>query len=175
MVAMIDHLMTFASQADAMSDPIVGKYYLSDPGEWRGDCCIPHVFAWSPADDIISIIDGVEVVERQPYDTNFRLLISEKEVNSALTSHPACHLVTDRDAAIAGKPFIIQTTLTDEQLTSMAIEPTFHGSSYPFSVASQPLLEVEVGKSAGPIVGRPSFSDGVGWKIDTVSEQPTKI
>lgn len=165
---MIDHLMTFASEAEAKADPVVGQYFTTVDtwSGWRGDCCIPGVFAWSPADN--TEVNG-EVV-RQPYDTNWRILISEPEANSELMASGFCHLVTDREAAVDGQPFILQTILTDAELNSIALEPTFLGSAYPYSTEAPEIpLDIEVGLPGGPMqaTGGPSFSSGVSWRIES--------
>lgn len=130
---MIDHLMTFATEAAAKADPVVGTYNIN--GVWRGDCCIPNVFVWSPASNTTNGTDpitGQPIIMRHAYDTNWRIIISKPTQDAALSALASCHLVTNRDAANAGQPFVIQSVLTDVQLAALAIEPTFAGSSYPF-------------------------------------------
>jgi len=68
---MIDHLMTFASEAAAKADPVVGSYFAN--GEWRSDICVAGVFVWAPASNSIGTDpNGTPYVVRQSYDTNWR-------------------------------------------------------------------------------------------------------
>jgi hypothetical protein len=132
---MIDHLMTFADEARARTDAVVGQYFSN--GAWRSDCCIANVFVWVPADETtVSASDGngntITTTVRQPYDANWRLVIARPQPDAALTAHPACHLVTDRDAAMAGQTFVIQSVLSEVELAALALEPVFAGASYPF-------------------------------------------
>jgi hypothetical protein len=129
---MIDHLMTFESEAAAKADPVVGSYYAN--GKWRSDVCIADVFVWAPASNSISTDpNGSPYVIRQRYDTNWRMIIAKAASDPSLSSLPSCHLVTDREAAAAGRPFILQSILSEAQLAELNLEPTFAGSSYPFS------------------------------------------
>jgi hypothetical protein len=80
---MIDHLMTFASEAVAKADPVVGSYFAN--GEWRSDMCVAGVFVWAPASNTI--------------DTNWRVIIAKAAPDPTLLSLPSCHLVADREAA----------------------------------------------------------------------------
>ena len=128
---MIDHLMTFASEAAAKADPVVGSYFAN--GEWRSDICVAGVFVWAPARNSIGTDpNGTSYVVRQSYDTNWRIIIAKAAPDPTLLSLPSCHLVADREAAAAGRPFILQSILSEAQLAELALEPTFAGSSYPF-------------------------------------------
>jgi hypothetical protein len=138
---MIDHLMTFSSEAAAKADPVVGPYWIDDGqgsgGAWRGDCCIPGIFVWRPADQsVVTLPDGSTSIIRRPYDGNWRLAIAHLQPNPVLCASPACHLVTDRDAAAAGQPFVLQSVLSAAELATLALEPVFAGSNYPFGVES---------------------------------------
>jgi hypothetical protein len=128
---MIDHLMTFANEEAAKADPIVGSYFAN--GEWRSDICIAGVFVWAPASNTVGTDpNGTSYVVRHAYDTNWRLIIAKGAPDPSLLSLPSCHLVTDREAAAAGRSFILQSILSEAELTGLALEPTFAGSSYPF-------------------------------------------
>lgn len=120
---MIDHLMTFTSEDAAKTDPVVGQYYIpaviDSPGGWRGDVCLPGVQ--------ITITSTGAV-----YDSNWRIIIALPIQNATLSALSSCHLVTDRDAANAGQPFIRQSILSDTQLSLLTLSPTFAGSNYPF-------------------------------------------
>lgn len=64
-------------------------------------------------------------------------IIACDTLNEALRDLPdnACRLITDRDAAANGQPFILYRApdLTDETMAAVVrIEPTYLGSNYPF-------------------------------------------
>ena len=137
---MIDHLLAFTDEPTARADPVVGLYFRSDGksgGSWDLSCCVPGLFVWAPAADTTSQVTGpggqqVNVVTHHAYDSLWRVNIALPAKNAALCALPSCHLVTDRDAASAGKPFVLQSVLTDAQLAALMIQPTFAGSNYPF-------------------------------------------
>lgn len=115
---MIDHLMTFASEAAAKADAVVGTYVGGD-GSWRGDICIPNVAVTVTATG-------------QPFDSSWRIVIAKPTQDAALSALSSCHLVTDRDAAAAGQSFILQSVLSTAQLAALTLSPVFAGSNYPF-------------------------------------------
>jgi hypothetical protein len=128
---MIDHLMTFANEEAAKADPVVGSYFAN--GEWKSDICVPGVFVWAPASNTIGTDpNGNSYVVRRAYDGNWRVIIAKAAPDASLLSLPSCHLVADREAAAAGRPFILQSILGEAQLAELALEPMFAGSSYPF-------------------------------------------
>lgn len=128
---MIDHLMTFASEADARDDPVVGTYFVD--GQWRSDICVAGVFVWMPASNTIGTDpNGTPYVVRQSYDANWRVIIAKAAPDPSLTSLSSCHLVADREGAAAGRPFILQSILSEAALADLALEPMFAGSNYPF-------------------------------------------
>jgi hypothetical protein len=128
---MIDHLMTFANEEAAKADPVVGSYFAN--GEWKSDICVPGVFVWAPASNTIGTDpNGNSYVVRRAYDANWRVIIAKAAPDASLLSLPSCHLVADREAATAGRPFILQSILGEAQLAELALEPMFAGSSYPF-------------------------------------------
>jgi hypothetical protein len=128
---MIDHLMTFANEEAAKADPVVGSYFAN--GEWKSDICVPGVFVWAPASNTIGTDpNGNSYVVRRAYDANWRVIIAKAAPDASLLSLPSCHLVADREAAAAGRPFILQSILGEAQLAELALEPMFAGSSYPF-------------------------------------------
>jgi hypothetical protein len=128
---MIDHLMTFANEEAAKADPVVGSYFAN--GEWKSDICVPGVFVWAPASNTIGTDpNGYSYIVRRAYDANWRVIIAKAAPDASLLSLPSCHLVADREAATAGRPFILQSILGEAQLAELALEPMFAGSSYPF-------------------------------------------
>jgi hypothetical protein len=119
---MIDHVLAFADESSARSDPIVGEYWVSGGeggGWWRGDVCIPDARVTVAA-------TGAS------YDGLWRIVIAKDAQDQDLTDLPACHLVADRSAAAAGQPFIIKSDLTVGELALLVLQPVFAGSTYPF-------------------------------------------
>lgn len=128
---MIDHLLAFTDEAAAKSDPVVGTYWHSDGqggGSWDMSQCIPGLFVWAPAADTTS--GGV--ITHHAYDSLWRINIALPAKSAALAALSSCHLIADREAASAGKPFIIQSVLSDAQLAALMLQPLFAGASYPF-------------------------------------------
>lgn len=135
---MIDHLMTFASEAAAKADPVVGQYWQSDGkggGGWRSDVCIPNVLVWNPANDTTTVVNGINMVTHTPIDANWRLIITSAAIIPALQAMTQCHGIFDRDAAGKGSSFVLQSVMTLTQLDALMIQPTFMGSAYPWGNA----------------------------------------
>ena len=129
---LIDHLLTFASEAAAQTDPIVGAYWIvsdsDSPGGWRGDVCIPAVSVYTKN------ADG-----SRNQSPGWFIVISLPALDPALQNAgngTACVLIADRDAANAGNAnFILYAPgLSQQQLAATFVEPTFAGSNYPFGV-----------------------------------------
>lgn len=139
-MSQIDYIVAFASESAAQADPVVGQYWTAptadSPGGWRQDICIPGLFVWLPSADVTGTApDGSSYVTHTPYDALWRMAISLRQRNAALDAHVATHLVTDRDAANAGRAFVLQSALTNAQLSSLMFQPTFAGANYPFGAA----------------------------------------
>lgn len=124
---MFDHILRFESEAEA--ETALSAYRVeSEEGEtWRGDVCIPGA-------QVYRIVDG----EREYY-SGWYIVIMERSLSAALRDLPgnACRLITDRDAAERGDPFILYAALdvTQEMLGQARIEPVPLGSGYPFGSA----------------------------------------
>src|SRR5262249_15106898 len=119
---MIDHVLAFLDETSAQADPIVGQYWTGGgegAGYWRGDVCIPGV-------------QGIVAATGAPYDGLWRIVIARDTQDQDLTASPACHLITDRNAAAAGQPFVIKSNLTPAELAPLILQPVFAGSNYPF-------------------------------------------
>lgn len=145
---MFDYVLSFADQATAQADPVVGKYWNPGnpkanppiPGAWRGDCVIRGVQVWSPANDVTTptTFNGQTVnVVTHTFLPGFWLVISKTNRDAALDNIGApLVLVADRDAANAGAPattFILFANEAIATLDQMHIQPVFAGSNYPFS------------------------------------------
>lgn len=133
----IDYLGAFPSEAAAKADAAWGRYWtpptVDSPGTWRPDICIPSLFVWAPAQDVSGTApDGSAFVTHTPYDALWRISCSFQADNVVLDASPATHLVTDRDAANAGLPFVRQSALPDALLNSLMLSPLYAGSNYPF-------------------------------------------
>lgn len=123
---MIDHLIRFNSEAEAIE--ALPQFYAED---WDRSICLPNVKVWKPAEDVVSAdVDGNELRTHiyQPY---WYIIISKPERDLSLS----CILVTDREAALAGQPFVRFTLIPWDQMNSYRMEPTFAGSNYPFGNA----------------------------------------
>lgn len=118
---MIDHVLAFATEAVARSDPVVGVYYTTDRygSRWNGASCLTGLLLWDPTQDV----GGVHM----PYDSNWRILIALPQQDASLTSHAAMNIVADRDAGT-----VLASIWTPAQLAGLMLQPTFLGSDYPF-------------------------------------------
>lgn len=126
---MIDYLLTLADQNTAIADPVVGAYYNDG---WRGDIVFQPIQIWQPANDVTGTDGDGNPITTHTYLVGFSLIISSNARVPALDTHPATQLVTDRNKALAGKPFVIQSIFTDAQLATYMLQPVPMGSNYPF-------------------------------------------
>lgn len=132
---MIDHLLRFASGAAAQTDAVVSAYYIN--GNWRGDVCLPNVQVWQPSADTQSTDGHGNKIITHSYLPYWHIMISLPTLDQALRNHPACTIVADRDAANAGKPFILYTSIVaPDSLANYDLSPTFAGSGYPFGAVN---------------------------------------
>lgn len=137
---MIDHLIKFTSEAAAIADSVLGRYYITSPdgAGWRGDCVISGVLVWQPTADTTSTdTDGNTIVTHHPItDANgnpyWYVMIALPELSAELQAHPGMVLVTDRDKANAGEPFVLASPLGQADLATYMLQPCFAGSGYPF-------------------------------------------
>lgn len=63
-------------------------------------------------------------------------MVSLPDQDAALTAHAGCMLVTDRDSANAGEPFILHAPIPADQLDTYMLQPCFAGADYPFGRAA---------------------------------------
>jgi hypothetical protein len=126
---MIDHLMTFASEAAAQADPVVGKYWTApdaqgDPGTWDASRVIPGVSVYTLNDD----------GSQTPYSGWF-IVIAAAALDPNLEAEPGCILIADRDKANANDPsFMLYTQpgMSESELAASRVSPVFAGTTYPF-------------------------------------------
>ena len=144
----IDYIMHFPDEATAQADPVVGKYYYPPddrgPGGWMGHNTIPNVQLWQPADDTYETVtrpDGGEsTIVHHKFFPGFFLLIALMQQDPALDAHTAMQIVADREASAADLDWVIASVYTQAELDTMALQPTFAGSIYPFhKVAPAPV------------------------------------
>lgn len=118
----IDHVMKFASEAEAKADPVVGTYWQAsnadDPGSWDTSICIPN-----------QNVTQISTASVLPY---WYISIARSEIDPVLRDHVACVLITDREAALRGAQFVLFTSLPADQLGDYSIQPVPAGSNYPF-------------------------------------------
>lgn len=121
---MIDHLIKSADEPAMIG--LLPQYRVTDEGGnsfWRSDILFPcQVLDTTTLD-----ADGNPTP--LPY---FYLWIALPEEDPILASLPECVIIADRDAAQAGKPFVLWATLDATQLDIYTVAPTVLGSSYPF-------------------------------------------
>jgi hypothetical protein len=130
---MIDHLMAFATEPDAFNDPIVGQYHelgtKGNPPAWHAEAN-PDILVFDPAMDTIEPVPGPpphDTVVHHPIDTQFRVVITLPHPDPDLIDHPNLELAVDHvQVRVLGGSF------TDVQLGSLAMQPVFSGSAYPF-------------------------------------------
>lgn len=123
---MIDHLRRYDTEAEALTDPLVAAYRTGDG--WDTSRVIPGCRVYTVTG---TTTDGegneVEVREYLPY---WYLWLAVPAVIEALRGK--CIIIADREKALAGQPFIIETLMPPEALALYQIEPVLAGSNYPF-------------------------------------------
>ena len=133
---MIDHLLAFADEVAAHADTIVGAYWTpgtrNNPPAWDA-VANPDILVWDPAMDTFETIQGpggpIMVPVHHPIDTQFRVVITLPAPSPDLIDHPNLELAADHDM---GR--VIGGTFRDAQLGSLAMQPVFAGSTYPFLI-----------------------------------------
>src|SRR5581483_10765162 len=114
---MIDHLMTFADEATARADPVVGKYWTppsddNPAGSWRGDVTIPgvEVYTLSGYQTITNPDGSTYQSPIKVNDPGWFIVIALPALDPNLEAEAGCVLIADRDMASAGKPgFLLYT------------------------------------------------------------------
>ncbi len=137
---MIDHLMRYASEADAIACQAAGAYHVA--GQWRPDVCIPHVAVYRVVgSEMVNDGEGGEIERevREPY-SGWYLVIALPAPSGSLRDVPghACRLITDRDASAQGASFVRYAApdLAPQDMAEACVEPTFAGSRYPFGAVA---------------------------------------
>lgn len=127
-----DHLMSFPDEATAQADPVVGQYWTppsadNPSGSWRGDVAIPGVVA-------VQTDSGTAL-------TGWRIIIALPNLSAALEADPACEIIFDDDAAIAGQPFILYSVYVASDLADLTIQPMFAGRMTAQLMAASPIFQ----------------------------------
>jgi hypothetical protein len=118
-MAQTDYFFLFPTQAAAQADATVGAYWSATDATWRGDVCFPGL-TWISSQSL----------------SGWMIMISGTGGIPALEGHPRLILKLDRDAAVSGKPFVIQSPgMTTNGRTSMVFLPVPMGSKYPRPLA----------------------------------------
>lgn len=126
---MIDHLISFPSEADAKAHPAMSPW-LSD-GEWNRSTCFPGLtLIVSPAayDE-----DGNQTQAQQNFP-GWWMLISASEILPEIAAIEPCRMIADRELAAQGLPFIHTEGLRADpaQIAQIArIDGLPSGSAYP--------------------------------------------
>jgi len=143
---MYDHLIKFDTEAHAIADPVIGKYYVPPrtgragepdfPGGWRADVCFKTQVYTVTGQETVTVPDhsgGTQTVVRdvRAYSTDFYVWISTTTDDQDMANVPACILTRNRDAAVGTDPFVTKSLVQLADLPAMRIEPVIAGSAYP--------------------------------------------
>jgi hypothetical protein len=110
---MFDYLMTFADEATAQADPVVGRYYYVDES-WDTSRVMPNVAVTVHETGLL-------------YDDSWWIMIASDQQSAALRDHPACFLVADRRTG-----GLIDSSLPIPELALLRVAPVPAGSDYLF-------------------------------------------
>lgn len=139
---MIDHLIRFNSEAAAIAalpqfyntwtEEVINEetqeVFPVEKSSWDTSRCLPNVKVWRPQDDIVSTDEGGNELRTHVYLPYWYIIISLPERDQSLS----CMLITDREKAIAGEPFILHSLIPAENLNDYEMAPLFAGCRYPF-------------------------------------------
>ncbi len=85
---MTDHLLKFASEADAKADSVIGAYCNNDA--WDLSHCIPAVQVWQPSNDTTSAVTGPDgqpvTVTTHIYEPGWYIRIADPKNDVALAA-----------------------------------------------------------------------------------------
>lgn len=134
---MIDYLLSYADEATALTDLTGTSFVVSPEGGamWNPSTVFPGLRLCTAVATYDA--EGVPLTPDVLIDAQFWLLLSadESAPNEAITARAACQVAANREAALAGQPFIYQTGLRADpaQITSIVrIDGLPAGSAYPF-------------------------------------------
>lgn len=123
---MFDHLRRYDTEAEALADPLAAAYRTEDG--WDTSRVIPGCRVYTVTG---TTTDGEgNTVETREYLPYWYLWLAVPAVIDALRGK--CIIIADREKALAGQPFIVETLMPPEALALYQIEPVIAGSNYPF-------------------------------------------
>ncbi len=127
---MIDFFMRYADEAAAKADAILlsEDAGLTPSKEWRRSNVIPDVKAWRPSQDVYS--GSPPTFDHHVYLSGWYALVSTKGPNQTLMNAAALAFALDRDAANAGRPFVVKNNI-GPVIQDIGVSPIFAGSNYP--------------------------------------------
>lgn len=123
---MFDHLRRYDTEAEALADPLVAAYRTEDG--WDTSRVIPGCRVYTVTGTTTDS-DG-NTVETREYLPYWYLWLAVPAVIEPLRGK--CIIIADREKALAGQSFIIETLMPPEALALYQIEPVIAGSNYPF-------------------------------------------
>lgn len=130
---MIDYLLCYASESEAMADLPAYVADIDGTQHWDGSCVIPGVCCYRiTGEETVSDPELGDYTRPITEDIDGWYLIIARPERDAALEGPACMLIADRDSRV-----ILHTITTPEDLATLHLEPAFAGSDYPFGA---PLL-----------------------------------
>lgn len=123
---MIDHLRRYTDEEEAKADPLVSVFIFEE--EWDASRVIPGCRVYTVTGTHED--DEGNIVEDREYLPYWYLWIATPTVLEQLVG--VSIIIADREKALAGEPFIIDTLISAEDLPRYNIEPVIAGSNYPF-------------------------------------------
>lgn len=137
---MIDYLLSFETEAAALA-ALTGTPFVINTGDglaWNASTVFPalKLYTQTAAYDA----EGNETAQAVLIDAQFWLVISQDAPapDETITALDACQVAANREAALAGEPFIYQTGLRADPAviaTIARIDGLPAGSAYPFGEA----------------------------------------
>lgn len=127
---MIDHLLRFDDKEAAIA--ALPDFGMVSDGQWRWNrLFVAEVTAYIPG------VHGkpdretgeAPVITPEQILSGYRLWVALPDFDPPL---PGLELATDPTLAALGKPFVLFTTLSSEQLTAARLRPVRAGTAYPF-------------------------------------------
>jgi hypothetical protein len=138
---MFDHIVNYASEAAAITEPALAAYYDAESSSWRGDVVLPGVKVYR--------VTGYQTITDPDTDASWEheirqdfpgwfAMLALPAISEEIRDLPlgCCMLIADRDLADAGlNPLVfVSSTLSPSDLEMMHVSPIFAGSAgYPFS------------------------------------------
>lgn len=131
MTGYVDHLVRYPDEAAAIADLAPWRA----GGAWVGNI-LPGVHivytdaVWGDPDPETG---ERSLVTPAVLGAEWYAIIATHGLDAGLAGREACILITDRDAAIEGRPFVLRSGLEEAALAAvLRVEPTYAGSAYPF-------------------------------------------